>query len=413
MKLKNILDKDDGLLKAGFLFMVSVSLGNALSYLYHLLVARKLGPEQYGVLGSLFAIIYLVYFTSQTFNRIIAKFSAELDGKGNRYMLLVQKSFFKICSYGLIFLVIYIAASPLIAKFLKLDSVFELIFVGIIAYLMLITSVFTGYLNGIQSFGWQNASSFFTIFFKFCFGVFLVYLGWNLFGALLGVFLGALAGLLIAFYPLRDLFSKIEKTKFDFKRIYVYSVPVIFSSIFPVLLFTIDLILARHFLPDKAGYYASTGLVAKVIWYGSGFFVPAVFPKFVSYFTKKKDARKLLAKSFAYTSITAFIGCAFLFIMPKFIINLLYGAEYIEAAGFLGFMGLGMAFFSVTQLLIAYNLAAERFGFIWFLVFGFVFEVIAILLFHANLMQIAIIFLLANFISLLCMLFCTFRKLSF
>ena len=120
MKIDKILKND--LLKSGMIFLIGSLTRNVFNYLYHLFTGRLLGPEQYGVLGSLFAIIYVVTFTSGTFNKVISKFSAEFKGKKQHDFIkyLVKRALTKLLMYGAIILMVYFLVSPLIARFLKI-----------------------------------------------------------------------------------------------------------------------------------------------------------------------------------------------------------------------------------------------------------------------------------------------------
>ena len=71
----------DELIGSGAIFMVSAVFVAALNYLYHIFMGRLLGPSEYGVLGSLFAIVYLTTLSSNTLNRVVSKYAAEFEGR--------------------------------------------------------------------------------------------------------------------------------------------------------------------------------------------------------------------------------------------------------------------------------------------------------------------------------------------
>ena len=82
-----------GLLRAGFVFLIGSISTSVLNYLYHLFMGRMLGPEEYGVLGSLFALMYITQFASSTIYTTISKFISKLKGKNsyNKIRFLVEK----------------------------------------------------------------------------------------------------------------------------------------------------------------------------------------------------------------------------------------------------------------------------------------------------------------------------------
>jgi len=413
-KIKNHI-KTDFLLKSGSIFFLSTFLVSGLNYLYHLFMGRMLGPHDYGILGSLFAIIYLATFFTQTFNRVISKHAAEFNSKNqNGYLKrLIKNSFIKICFAGGILFFFYVLISPFIANFMHIDNIFYVILVGLISYLFLINSILKGALNGLQRFVRQIISSLASVFLKFSLAVILVYLTFGIFGALTAILIGMAVGLIFSLYFLKDIFKNFKSEKFDSKRIYKYAVPVFFSSLFPTLMITFDHILVKHFFSSaQAGFYSAAGMIAKIIWFGSGFFVLALFPKIVDLVTKGKRASSFLIKCLIYTFILVAVGVSAYFIMPNFIIKMLYGSQYISIAPLIGIFGASMGLFSLVQVLITYNLAAEKYSFIWILLISFAVEIAGIYLFHHSLIDVVKVFFGSNLLMFIGVLLINRKELG-
>lgn len=405
----NILSKlkQDELIRAGGIFFVGSLTVAILNYLYHLFMGRMLGPAEYGVLGSLFAIIYLTTFAGNTFGRVTAKYSAEFKGKKQDAALryLIKRGLFKVSIYGSILFLIYLALIPLIAKFMHLDSYIGLIIVGIISYISVLTSVLTGALNGLQKFIWQNSLSFISAFLKFSLAVLLVYLGFGVNGALLALVIGAFIALTAGIYSLKDEFKVKITERINTREIYLYTIPVLIASILPLMAITLDQVLVKHFFSSTdAGHYAAAGNIAKIIWIGSGFLAAALFPKIVSEKAQGRDVSKLLAKGLMYTSFFVFIGVGVFFATPRLIVLLMYGSEYLDIVSLIGIFGLALGLLSINQVLIMYNLAVEKYKFLWILFIGILLQVIGILIFHAMLSDIVKVTLLSQTFILLGML---------
>jgi len=185
------------------------------------------------------------------------------------------------------------------------------------------------------------------------------------------------------------------------------------TSLFLMMYITFDQILVKHFFSSaEAGFYAAAGMIAKIIWFGSGFFVYASFPKIASLTARGKDASRILVKSIAYTSILAAIGISFYFIMPAFIVNVFYGNKYLAIAPLIGVFGIAMGLFSLIQILAVYNLAVERFKFIWIILTGFIAEAAGIFLFHNTLVEVINILLGVNILVLIGMLIFNKKQLG-
>jgi O-antigen/teichoic acid export membrane protein len=397
-KLTNKI-KNDELVKSGSIFLVGSLLVAVLNYLYHLFMGRMLGPEEYGVLGSLFAIVYLVTFAGATFNKVISKFTAELNGIGQKAALkyLIINGLFKISLFSSIIFIIYLLFIPLIAKFMHLTDYIGLVIVGVIAFLSILMAVIVGALNGMEKFVWQTGMNFVSTFFKFVLAILLVYLGFGVDGALVAIVIGILIVIGISFWPLKnELTTKVSK-KIQTRNVYLYAIPVLLASVLPIIAITFDQVLVKHFFTSiDAGFYAAAGNIAKIIWFGSGFLVSAIFPKIVSRRAKGKDTSRLLIKSLIYTSFLAFIGVGILSSTPRLIVLLMYGKEYLEIVPIVGLFGVALGVFSINQILIAYNLAMQKYGFLWYILVGLILQIVGMILFHSVLSDIIKILLLSQ-----------------
>ncbi|MBR9703910.1 oligosaccharide flippase family protein [Candidatus Pacearchaeota archaeon] len=396
--------KKDGLFRAGIIFFIGSFTVAIFNYLYHLFMGRMLGPVEYGVLGSLFAIIYISTFATSTFNKVISKFASEFKSNDQTGFLnyLLKRGFYKITLYGIIALIIYLLFIPLLQNFLNLDSNTGLILTGIVAFLSLIFTLFIGILNGLQKFILQNISSIISVIFKFSLAVILVFLGFGVNGALVAIAIGVFIGIIFAAYSVKDiLFSKI-KQKFNTKKVYMYAIPVFIGSVVPILLITLDILLVKHYFSSyDTGLYSALGFIGKIIWFGSGFIVPALFPKIVKLKSENKDTSKMLVKGIIITLSLAIIGLIIYFMIPTLIVNLLFGPKFIEIVPLIGYFGIGMALFSISQIIITYNLAIEKYHFIPIIIFGLIIEITGIILYHQTLTDIVKIFTVTNALILI------------
>ncbi len=399
--------KQDELVRAGgILFIGSLSVA-ILNYLYHVFMGRMLGPAEYGILGSLFAIIYLTTFAGNTFSRVTSKYSAEFKGKKQDAALryLIKRGLFKVSVYGFILFIIYLFLIPSIAKFMNLDSYTGLIIVGAISYLSVLISVLTGALNGLEKFVWQNSLSFVSAVLKFGLAILFVYLGFGVNGALIALVIGIIIALFAGFWSLKDELKIKITEKINTKEIYLYAIPVLIASVLPLMAITFDQILVKHFFSSTdAGHYAAAGNIAKIIWFGSGFLVSALFPKIVSRKAQGKDVSKLLTKGLIYTLFFVLIGVGVFFATPRLIVLIMYGSEYLDIVSLIGLFGLALGLFSINQVLIIYNLAVEKYKFLWIILTGIILQIIGILIFNSVLSDIVKITLLSQTFILIGML---------
>jgi len=69
-------------------------------------------------------------------------------------------------------------------------------------------------------------------------------------------------------------------------------------------------------------------------------------------------------------------------------LSLLFGASYVGAVPLIGFFGLAMGFFALSNVLVQYNLAIKQTKFIWVLFAAALAEIIMIFIFHDTLLTV-------------------------
>ena len=387
-----------GLIKAGIVFLIFSGVIAVFNYLYQVSMIKMLGPEDYGILGSLFAIIYLVTFSTSPMNLVISKTTAEHHLKNKAKIKYIYCTVFKkIIFLGLIALVVYVLLSPLIGSYMNINDNLGIILVGIIAYFSIISVLLKGTLNGMQKFVWQNSSGLVSTFLKFSLAILLVWLGFKVNGALAAIIIGILISIYVSYIPIKKEFKKLKQKPINLKPIYYYGVLVFISSVLFILIITIDQILVKHFFSSAdAGIYAAAGMIAKIVWFGSSFLIGPLFPKVVALKSKGADTSNLLTKSLAYASILAALGCIIIFIAPSFIVHMLSGNLYIDAIPLLAMFSISLGIFSLLQIFVIYNLAAGKFKFIYIFALGILGEIIGIYLFHSSLIDVVKIVLITN-----------------
>src|SRR3989344_5481111 len=97
--IKKIMEKfgKDELVKGSFILLIMINLYNLLNQLFHLFMARFLGPIDYGILTVLFSIIYIIAIPSEAVQNVIAAYTKQLtlkkeDGK-IKFMLFKSLNF--------------------------------------------------------------------------------------------------------------------------------------------------------------------------------------------------------------------------------------------------------------------------------------------------------------------------------
>ena len=378
--------------------MIGGGTASLFNYLYQLSMGRMLGPEKYAVLGSLFAILYIIQMSFGSITTVLSKFSSHLSAtdQNEKLSYLARETFKVMFIIGIVLFIFLLALTPIIEKFLKISDFIGIIIVATIGVLGLFGSTISGMLNGLQKFISQNLISSTSAIIKFSLAIFLVILGYEVDGALIAVLLAGIYGLILGLIFLRKVISHKKIKKFSLKPVIRYFIPVFTANILFALMITVDQILVKHLFTSKeAGYYIAASNVAKIVWFGSGFFIGAMFPMVSANFAKNKNTTKLLKKTITYTAILGLTGVITYFLFPKLIVNILYGKQY-NISSLIGPFGLSMVFYTLNLVFASYNLAIHKYKFIFAYLTAVLAEAFLILIFHSTILRVVEICLSVN-----------------
>src|SRR3989344_5521148 len=376
--LENIIQKirKDTLVKQNTILFAGTMTLNVLNYFYHFSVGRILGPADYGILGAFFSIMYILFAPVNSIQTILAKFTADFLAKNEpgKVSYLLNDNVTYVLLFGLVFLVIFI------------------------------TAVSRGFLQGLQKFKILSASLILEGAIKFGLAIILIYLGFNLYGAITAITIALLFSFLFAFYYLKKAIPN-DFIKIDSKSIYNYSLPVLITMTVITAMYTTDVILVKHFFePVTAGLYAAASLLGKIIFFASYSFSWVMFPKIAEAHSKGEPYKHIFHKSLLFVALLSAIAVIIYWLMPHFIVNLLFGEQYIGITNLIAPFGLAMGLFSVAFVVANYYLSINRIKFIYVLTAFLLIEILSIWFFHETLEQVVNI-LLITMITLVTVLF--------
>ena len=271
-----------------------------------------------------------------------------------------------------------------------------------IIFLATLIPIGRGALQGLQEFKILGYNIITEAFLKLIFGVFLVFLGLAVNGAILAIILSFIFPLILLYYKLKKYLENKEQTSLNIKEIYSNSYAVLFTLLTLTLFYTIDLFLVKHYFSGiEAGLYATASLLGKIIYFASLAIVLVMFPKTTELFTVNKPSSTILIKSLVFILLIAIPVLLVYFLLPEYAILILGGREYLPISNLLGFFGLAMTFFTLSYTLAFYNLSINKSSFVYGLVILNIIETLAIYLFHSTIKEVVIILNIITLVSLL------------
>jgi O-antigen/teichoic acid export membrane protein len=391
------------LVLGSFIMSVGTVIGGAGNYLYHLLMGRMLGPADYGILVSLISLFYLLSIPMGTLGLVIVKFVSAFKGKKDMVSIsaLFRIGTKKILPFSFLVLLIFLALTPFVTSFLHLSSILPYILVLVVFFVGIFSTINRAVLQGLFRFGFLTLSGVVEVGLKLVTALLLVTLGFKVNGALGGILMGGVVGLLFTFFPLRFLWSQKQKRELKTKEMFNFALPVFFSTLAFTSLYTTDVILVRHFLPGAtSGLYAALSTLGKIIFFISGPIIAVMFPLVSERHANGGNYRHLLWASLSLVALVCFLFTSVYFLFPSFMINVLYGKQYLPVVPYLGLFGIFLSFYSLSFLLTNFFLSIGKTKTVIFPLIAGLLQIIFICLFHQNLWQVIFIS-----ISLLTLLF--------
>jgi O-antigen/teichoic acid export membrane protein len=203
-----------------------------------------------------------------------------------------------------------------------------------------------------------------------------------------------------------------KPARYNFSEVYHYFFPAGMALLCLMILTNVDLILVKHFFtPREAGYYSIAQIVGKIVFVLPLPVATVMFPKIASLKMEiqEKKALSVLMHSLAIAGLLCGGATIISFLFPSLIVRILSGRFYPECILLVGIFSVNMCLFSLTFILLAYQLAANERKFLYPLLFLTLIQSGLILLFHKTLVQVLIVVTLIAFSLLVINFYLVYR----
>lgn len=392
--------------------LISASLAaNVFNYLFQVYVGRSLGPAGYGTFGALISLLSVLLVPASAISIVVAKFVSQYSaaGEGEKISPLIAGAGRETLKYGLGVFLILLLGSATLAEFFQIPSRIPIVIAAFVFLLGILLSVIQGVLQGLQRFWQYGLTNIIGALSKLLFGLLLIYMGFGVNGAIGSLLFSSLALILMVSYFIRGY---IKRTGAHIEgEVLSYSTPAIMAMISITAISNLDMVLVKHlFDPSEAGYYAAASLFGKIIIFISAPIAFVLFPK-ASRSQAPHGGPGILRESLLFTLVPSLLAVAMYFIAPDFVISMVFGSRYSDAAPLIGLFGIGMTFYSLSNILITYDLAVKKMEFLYALLSTVLAETVLILLFPTRLLNIVWIVVATMLFLLLALLYLNRKEL--
>ena len=399
-KIQALKDKFGGALLSGSVIMlVSTTVVNAGNYLYNLILGRWLGPADFSDLSLIVTLMLMVTFVTVTLQMTAAKFAAAYsadDADNSEQMGIALRRWLNKWAWRLgigIGLLLALGA-PVWQSFFRTASPWPFVILGVGIPVYFVQGIDRGVLQGEIQFNKLALSYQAEMWARLGAGLLLVALGFSVGGATVGITLSFVATWLVARAALKkDNAEESTATLDDTQKqaVKAFAWPVIIANVSQILINNSDiLIVKRFFEAEEAGRYAALALIGRIVFFATWSVVVTLFPIVAQRHQKGETHRQLLWAGLGMVAAASLVIVAFTVFIPEWIVNILFGQEYLTIAPLLWLYTIATMLYSLANVVINYRLSAdETFG-TTIAVVGGLAQVIGLWLFHATLRQVVI-----------------------
>jgi O-antigen/teichoic acid export membrane protein len=382
------------LLKGSVILMVLFGVFNIFNFLFQFSMARMLSVADYGILATLFAIIYIFGVFTDSIQAVITKYTASEKNKG-KIKNIFKRSFKKsINAAGMLFIVYLLIMVPL-SSILKIDYLL-LSLNGLIIFGAFLTPISRGVLQGRKRFGALGTNMVIDSFVKFALGVFLVFIGWKVYGAIAATVLGMFIAVIFSIIAIKDI-RKSKESNASLKGIYEYTKPAFFIVLLVMVFYSIDIIIARIlFSAEIAGKYAIASVLSKTIFMVTDPISRAMFPLSAENKKNERKAENVFLNAISILGAVLFVLILVFYFVPDLLIKIFSGRVIPESVSVLALLALAAGFMSLTNLILLYKLSLGKLKGCYFLAIFVLAEIVLLFYFSASLVQYSMALITAS-----------------
>ncbi|MCR4324992.1 MAG: glycosyltransferase [Candidatus Curtissbacteria bacterium] len=376
---------------SGGLLVSGAIVGNVLNFAYNAYLARTVSTEDFGLISLIGSFLFLTSIPLNALARTVCHKSAFYLGKHQ----IALKGFWahtrkRAILVSLIVTTLWIALTPLLAKFFHSPSYLPFILFAPVWIIGAASAVDGGFLSGNLKFKVNSLILVTDPLVKLILTFALITLGYPhlVYAAIpLAVFAYFLIGWFFASSIKEErpnIISHEATLKFP-RGFFVTSILMGFTTI---AFLTFDIILAKHFLaPVLAGQYALMALFGKMIYFVGNLFNQFINPLVSREEGASRDSKKVFYKLFlgsTLAGLAAYIGVGVLGFITA---PLLLGEKAHAITHLLPAYGIGMLAFSISTSIVTFYQIRKNYIFAYTSILLAFIQIAGIYLFHDSLEQ--------------------------
>ncbi|MFK7810893.1 MAG: oligosaccharide flippase family protein [Maribacter sp.] len=343
-------------------FMGSVLIVNVGNYLYNLVLGRLLGPEAFADAALLVTLLLVLSFVGMTFQLATAKFAVLFENNLWTNFQSIMYRYSAIFGISIGALVLFFADD--LQKLFNTQNawMFSAFAFGIPLYFFM--SVNRGKYQGRQDFNKLSITYQTEMWSRLFLTIGAILL--LPFEPSLLIAVGIVASFFFGLIPTNFKefsFFKSKKLAPEYqKQVTRFMILTACYELTQILINNSDILLVKHYFDAlEAGLYASLALIGRAVYFVAWMFVMLLLPAVVQ---KQKDGEPtapILFKYVGYISVLSLAIVLTCYLMPEFIITILFGDAYISMADLLWQYALATSLFAISNIFAYYFLSLDQY----------------------------------------------------
>lgn len=360
-------------------------------FLFHLLMARYLGAQQYSVVGTFMSILVTAILVSSTIYFVITRFVTYhyTRAQYEEINYLVTTSLKYFFAAGFLVFLLFMIFSDRIAVFFNLDDIRPVVALGFAVWLQLLVPVYEAAFKGLDNLhamgrmrAIENAS-------RWVIGLLFAYATLSLTSMVLALGLGTFVALAFAYGSIRSLQSR-QLVRPNMREIWLYARPATLMIAALAILLNLDIILVKHWFPaEEAGVYAVASFLAKIPFLISWMIGTVIFPRVTKAHVDGFHTSHILRVSLKWLCGIVVVSTIFTGLFADSILSSVFGDSYSFGISIVVY-AFSMGLLAIANLLAIYQLSLKQFTLAKIIPWFVVLHAILLWQFHDTLFQVVV-----------------------
>lgn len=375
--------------------VILTGLASATNYASNIVFGRLMVPASYGDLTAILSLVVVLTVPAGAAQTIGAERIAALVSRGDeeRARYLLRHGLAHVAVIAAITGVLAVAAAPLIESALDLRTLGTALSLAPLLMISFFIPVAWGLLQGFERFVALGLLMFVAALLRIGLGAPWAALDGGAGGVAIGQALGNAAALAIVAWLLREHLigpgtgaaTSGMRRKPDSR-----SLSATWAFIAFALLSNLDVLMAKLLLsPNESGEYAALATIGKIVIFLPAAIAVVMVPSVARASAAASSTAKVLRSAGPLVLASTLLATIPIVIFPDQTIDLMFGSEYVGAAGGVRAIAIAGAGLSVLYLLVVYTVAIQDPRWVFVLTGAVLLQVGAIALRHSNPTDIA------------------------